>query len=230
MLSLAAVNATALTRPTGHSSYRAPCNAVTDRNGQVEFGGTHVAFARNAQFYGEGDSSIYLYKLTSGLARSYRIRPDGRRQIVAFYVPGDLFGFEFSDIHTLSVEAITEARAHLIKRATIMNIASRDEEIARQLWSYAGREIRRNQDHILQLSESARAAVASFLLEMGRRIPGADAVVLPIPRQDIADYLDLRLETVSRTMTRIAKSGAIALNDKRKITIRNRSILSQLAS
>jgi CRP-like cAMP-binding protein len=145
-------------------------------------------------------------------------------------VPGDLFGFELGDTHSLSAEAVTAARARLIKRAMIMNAAVSNEEIAKQLWIYLGREIRRNQDHILKLSEPATARVASFLLEIGRRIPGTDATDLPIPRQDIADYLNLRLETVSRTMTKIARSGAIELSNRRKITIRNRTILSQMTS
>jgi CRP/FNR family nitrogen fixation transcriptional regulator len=156
--------------------------------------------------------------------------PDGRRQIIAFYVPGDLFGFELADSHSLSAEAVTAARARVIKRATIINAAASNERIANQLWISLGREIRRNQDHILKLSEPAPVRIASFLLEIGHRIPGTDATALPIPRQDIADYLNLRLETVSRTMTKIARSGAIELSNRRKITIRSRTILWQMVN
>jgi CRP-like cAMP-binding protein len=145
-------------------------------------------------------------------------------------VPGDLFGFELGDSHSLSAEAVTAARARVIKLATIMNAAAGNEEIANQLWICLGREIRRNQDHILKLSEPASARVVSFLLEIECRIPDTDAAALPIPRQDIADYLNLRLETVSRTMTKIARSGAIELSNKRKITIRSRTILSQMVN
>ena len=108
-----------------------------------------------------------------------------------------------------------------------MNIANRDDDVAHQLWLNIGREIRRNQEHILQLGIAAPARVASFLLEMARRMPSADAVALSISRLDIADYLDIRIETVSRTLTQLARSGAIALSC-RKIIVRNRGLLTQL--
>ena len=152
---------------------------------------------------------------------------EGRRQIVAFHVPGDLFGFEVGDTHTLSAEAITDVRVRIVKPASLLNIASRDDDVAQQLLLNISRENQRNQEHILQLGIAAPARVASFLLEMARRMPSAEAVALSISRLDIADYLDIRIETVSRTLTQLARSGAIALSC-RKIIIRNRTLLSQL--
>jgi len=153
---------------------------------------------------------------------------EGRRHIVAFYVPGDLFGFETGNMHTLCAEAVTDARDRMMKRASVLNRAAEDVDVAEQLWLSASGEIRRNQEHILQFGRSARARVASFLLEMVRRIPSGDAVALAISRQDIADYLDLRIETVSRTATRLARLGAIAISSSRKITVRNSAVLTQL--
>jgi CRP/FNR family transcriptional regulator, nitrogen fixation regulation protein len=228
MQTLTAANVRSVACPASPLAYRIPASTDPSGDEQIDFGGTDLAFARNAQFYGEGDSPTYLYQITNGLARTYRMAADGRRQIIAFYVPGDLFGFEVGDSHSLSAEAVTAARARVIRRATIMNAAVSNEKIANQLWICLGREIHRNQDHILKLSEPAPVRIASFLLEIARRIPGTDATALPIPRQDIADYLNLRLETVSRTMTRIARSGAIELSNKRKITIRSRTTLSQM--
>lgn len=206
---------------------RASLNAVVSTRTQFDLIGTEVAFAKGNLFYMEGNSSVYLYKVASGVARSYTMMDDGRRQIVAFYVPGDIFGFELADTHTLSAEAIIDARVRMIKRASIIDRAARDGELARQLWLSVSREIQHNQQHILQFGKPARARVAAFLLEMTRRIPFTDAVALSISRQDIADYLDLRIETVSRVMTGFAKSGAINLSSNRKITIRNPAILKQ---
>jgi CRP-like cAMP-binding protein len=131
------------------------------------------------------------------------------------------------ETHTLSAEAVTDVRVRLVKLASLLNIASRDDDIAHQLWLNISRENRRNQDHILQLGIAAPARVASFLLEMARRMPSPDAVALSISRLDIADYLDIRIETVSRTLTHLARLGAIALSC-RKIIVRNRTLLTQL--
>jgi CRP/FNR family nitrogen fixation transcriptional regulator len=227
MQSLSAVKAERPASPAGHVSFRISRNPVPSPAEQFDLIGTEVAFPRKRQLYIEGESSTYLYKIVSGVARSYRMTAEGRRQIVAFHVPGDLFGFEVGDTHTLSAEAITDVRVRLFKPASLLNIANRDDDVAHQLWLNIGREIRRNQEHILQLGIAAPARVASFLLEMARRMPSADAVALSISRLDIADYLDIRIETVSRTLTRLARSGAIALSC-RKIIVRNRALLTQL--
>jgi CRP/FNR family transcriptional regulator, nitrogen fixation regulation protein len=206
-------------RPTGHVS-PGPNSAK-----RFDLIGTEDAFPCKCLLYMEGESSTYLYKIVSGVARSYRMTAEGRRQIVAFHVPGDLFGFEVGDTHTLSAEAVTDLRVRLFKVASLFNIAGRDDDVVRQLGLNIGEELRRNQEHILQLGTAATARVASFLLEMARRMPSAD--VLSIPRLDIADYLDLRIETVSRTLTRLARSGVIALT-RRTIRVRKRLLLTQL--
>jgi CRP/FNR family nitrogen fixation transcriptional regulator len=226
--SLTAVKAERSASSASYLAFAIPRDPTPNSACQFDLIGTDVAYPRNGQFYGEGDASTYLYKVESGVARSYRMTADGRRQIVAFYVAGDFFGFEVGDTHTLSAEAVTEARVRLVKLGSLLNTASRDDDVAHQLWLCISREVRRNQEHILQLGRTALARVASFLLEMVRRMPSADAAALSISRLDIADYLDLRLETVSRTLTQLAKSGAIALSSNRKITIRNRTLLTQL--
>jgi CRP/FNR family nitrogen fixation transcriptional regulator len=228
MQSLTATRAV-LTNPAGHMAIRMPQRPASGSVNQIDLIGTEVAFAKNGQFYCEGEPSTYLYKIVTGMARSYRMTAEGRRHIVAFYVPGDLFGFETGNTHTLCAEAVTDARVRVMKRTSILNRATEDFDVAEQLWRSASGEIRRNQEHILQFgSRSARARVASFLLEMVRRIPSGDAVALSISRQDIADYLDLRIETVSRAATRLARLGAIAISSNRKITVRNSAVLTRL--
>jgi CRP/FNR family nitrogen fixation transcriptional regulator len=227
MQSLTATRAV-LTNPAGHMAIRMLQRPASGSVNQIDLIGTELAFAKNGQFYCEGEPSTYLYKIVTGVARSYRMTAEGRRHIVAFYVPGDLFGFETGNTHTLCAEAVTDARVRVMKRASVLNRAAEDFDVAEQLWLSASGEIRRNQEHILHFGRSARARVASFLLEMVRRTPGGDAVALSISRQDIADYLDLRIETVSRAATRLARLGAIAISGSRKITVRNPAVLTQL--
>jgi CRP/FNR family nitrogen fixation transcriptional regulator len=228
MQSLSAVKAASLTNSAGPFAFRMPRHPPPGPTDHIDQIGTEVPFPRNGQLYCEGEPATYLYRIISGVARSYRMTTDGRRQIVAFYVPGDLFGFEAGATHMLSTEAITDTRVRMVKRTAMMNIAAEDDDVANQLWLCVGYEIRRNQEHILQFGRPADARVASFLLEMSRRMPNANAAALSISRQDIADFLDLRIETVSRIMTRFARSGAISLSNNRKISIRKPAILAQL--
>jgi CRP/FNR family nitrogen fixation transcriptional regulator len=227
MQRLTAVKAEMSASPAGHVAFGISRSPVPSPAEEFDLIGTEVVFPRKHLLYIEGEASTYLYKIVSGVARSYRMTAEGRRQIVAFYVPGDLFDFEVGDTHALSAEAITDVRVRVVKRASLLNIASCDDDVAQELWLNVGREIRRNQEHILQLGMAAPARVASFLLEMARRMPSADAVALSISRLDIADYLHMRIETVSRTLTHLARSGAITLSC-RKIIVRNRMLLTQL--
>jgi CRP-like cAMP-binding protein len=110
----------------------------------------------------------------------------------------------------------------------LVEAAARDSDLARQLWTLTGRELRRVQDHIMLLIKTAQERVAAFLLEMADRVSGGDAVELPMSRQDIADYLGLTIETVSRTLTHLEHAAAIELPSSRRIVLRNRSALSRL--
>ena len=118
----------------------------------------------------------------------------------------------------------------MIKRSTIEALATRDNDVARQLWTMTGRELHRMQEHILLLIKTAQERVAGFLLEMAERIKSTNEVELPMSRQDIADYLGLTIETVSRTLTSLENSAAIALPSSRRIVLRNRAALSRLNS
>ena len=96
------------------------------------------------------------------------------------------------------------------------------------MWALTARELQRVQDHILVLIKSARERVAGFLLEMADRASGDGVVELPMSRQDIADYLGLTIETVSRTLSQLQKSSAIEVPTSRRIVLRNRFVLGRL--
>jgi CRP-like cAMP-binding protein len=194
----------------------------------VELIGAVMPFARNAEIYGENEPAEYLYKVVSGSIRTYRVLNDGRRQIGAFYLPGDFFGLEFGEEHSFSAEAIAECKVMVIKRSALLALAGRSHDISRQLWTLTAAELQRAQSHIMLLIKTAQERVAGFLLEMAARAPGGNTVDLPMSRQDIADYLGLTIETVSRTLTQLENSAAIAVPTSRHIVLRNQAALSRL--
>jgi CRP-like cAMP-binding protein len=190
--------------------------------------GAPMAFSRNTEIYGENEPAEYLYKVISGTVRTYKMLNDGRRQIGFFYLPGDVFGLEVGDKHSFSAEAIADCKVLVIKRSSVIALAARETDVARQLWEMTATELRRVQDHIMLLIKTAQERVAGFLLEMAARAPGANEIELPMSRQDIADYLGLTIETVSRTLTQLEKSAAIAVRTSRHVVLRNRAALTRM--
>jgi CRP-like cAMP-binding protein len=189
-----------------------------------------MQFGRNEEIYGEGEPADYLYKVLSGTVRTYKVLNDGRRQIGAFYMAGDIFGLESGAEHAFSAEAISHAKILVIKRSAVTALAARDPSAAQQLFVMMALELARVQDHITLLIKTAQERVASFLLEMTDRAQAPDEVELPMSRQDIADYLGLTIETVSRTLTQLENSAAIALPSSRRILLRNPGALRRLNS
>jgi CRP/FNR family nitrogen fixation transcriptional regulator len=194
----------------------------------MEIMGAPMSFSRNTEIYGENEPADYLYKVVSGSVRTYKIFDDGRRQIGGFYFPGDLFGLEVGEAHQFSAEAIDNCVVLVIKRSALVALAERDGDIARQLWSFTAGELQRVRTHMLLLIKSAEERVACFLLEMADRLSTAESVELSMSRQDIADYLGLTIETVSRTLTHLEAKAAIALPTSRRILLRNRKALTRL--
>jgi CRP/FNR family transcriptional regulator, nitrogen fixation regulation protein len=139
-----------------------------------------------------------------------------------------LFGLELGDAHTWSAEAIVGSTIAMVKRSLVLKASERDADIARRLWSMTAGELDGARNHALLLIKSAQERVAAFLLEMSRRLAGSNAVELPMGRQDIADYLGLTIETVSRTLTQLENTQTIELLASRMIILRNRSVLSRL--
>jgi CRP/FNR family nitrogen fixation transcriptional regulator len=190
--------------------------------------GAPMRFARNAEIFGEDEPAEYLYQVISGTVRTYRMLDDGRRQISAFYLPGDVFGFEAGDAHHSTAEAISEVHILVVKRSSVLARAEHEKSLAKQLWMLTVRELQRVQQHSLVLIKNAEERVAGFLLEMAGRNASQAAVELPMSRQDIADYLGLTIETVSRTFTHFVQSGVIALETSRRIRFCNRAALNRL--
>ena len=204
-----------------------PVGARTSGNA-IEMMGAPVPYARDSEIYGENEPADYLYKVINGTVRTYKVLNDGRRQIGAFYLAGDMFGLEVGDVHTFSAEAIVDSKVLVIKRSSVIGLAGRDTGVARELWTMTANELQRVQEHILLLIKTAQERVAGFLLEMAGRSTARDEVNLPMSRQDIADYLGLTIETVSRTLSQLENSAAIAVPSSRRIVLRNRGALTRM--
>jgi CRP/FNR family nitrogen fixation transcriptional regulator len=196
----------------------------------IDMMGAPLSVGRNAEIYGDQEPAEYVYKVISGAVRTYKVLADGRRQIQAFHLPGDVFGFEAGEHHTLSAEAIVESRVLVVKRSALEALAARDNNVARQLWALTAHELERVQQHVMLLIKTAQERVVSFLLEMAGRAPGGNAVNLPMSRQDIADYLGVTIETVSRTLSGLETVAAIELPSSRRVILRDHGALSRLCN
>jgi CRP/FNR family transcriptional regulator, nitrogen fixation regulation protein len=191
----------------------------------VELIATVNSFTPDARLYAENDPTDWIHMVISGTVRTYRVPRDGRRQIGAFYLPGEMFGLEFGETRRCAAEAVTHARLLLMERQSFTTLAERDRDIARRLWEITARALQRAEDHAFVLTKSAQERVAAFLIEMAERNSTGDVLQLPMSRRDIADYLGLTMETVCRTLKQLEKSGAIALRPSRCLAIRDRSAL-----
>lgn len=197
--------------------------------GSPELVGTSIPYAKGTEIYGENEPAEYLYKVLRGTVCSYKILSDGRRQVERFYFPGDVLGLEAGSDHQSSVEAVSDCTLLIVKRSIVLSVAVRDPEVARQLWSYTATELNSARNHATLLVKSAHERVAHFLLETARRLSAND-IQLPMSRQDIADYLGLTIETVSRTFTQFRDHAAIELPTSRRVVIRDQGALGFLNS
>lgn len=186
-----------------------------------------------AYLYYEGDEVEWLYQVTSGVLRLTRLLADGRRQVIAFGYPGDIVGFPSADIHHTDCEALTDVRLQPFRR-TALESGEGDPELHTALLKAALREISGMQDHFMMLGrKSASEKLASFLCVLVERV-GTDlgayqSVTLPMSRSDIADFLGLTTETVSRTFTQLRKSKIIAIENIHTIIIQRPTALLGLS-
>jgi CRP/FNR family nitrogen fixation transcriptional regulator len=192
----------------------------------IEMMGAPMGFARNAEIFGEGEPAEYLYRVVSGAVRISKLLSDGRRQIGAFYMPGSIFGLEAEDEHHFSAEAVVDCIILVVKRSAFLAEAARDGAMLTELWTETMMHLQRAQDHMLLLGrKNAQERIAAFLLDMAGRLPQQGAVELPMSRQDIADYLGLTIETVSRTLTQMERDGIISIPVSRRILLTDTAAL-----
>jgi CRP/FNR family nitrogen fixation transcriptional regulator len=188
-------------------------------------------YRRGAEIFGEAEPAEYLYQVLDGAVRSYKLLSDGRRQIGAFHLTGDMFGLENGGVYRFTTEAIVDTTVLLAKRVSLAHVAEQDALVARDLLNMTANNLRHAEDHMLLLGrKTALERVAAFLLEMDRRLTAAGVMALPMCRRDIADYLGLTLETVSRALSVLHDKGILGFigQSQRQIVLLDRPKLSEL--
>ena len=163
--------------------------------------------------------------------RSYKLLSDGRRQIGAFHLVGDIFGLENGAEHRFTADAIVNTTVRLIKRRSLEIAAESDAMVSRNLLSMTTNNLQHAEDHMLLLGrKTSLERVAAFLIEMDRRLTAAGVMPLPMSRRDIADYLGLTLETVSRALSRLHELAIIGFigSNQRQIILLDRQQLANL--
>jgi CRP/FNR family transcriptional regulator, nitrogen fixation regulation protein len=221
-----AVAETHLHRPFAVSTHRKP--EASESAGQI---GLAMSFARNAEIYAEGEAAGYVYKVISGVVRVSKLLPDGRRQISAFHMPGEMFGFEADELHHASAEAVVPTKVVAYRWEGMLGTEWPSASFVRELLNLTVLGLRHTQDHLLLLGrKNALERLAEFLLEMSARMGGSSVLDLAMPRRDIADYLGLTLETVSRMFAELKEMGTIRLESARRVHLLDKAALKAMGA
>jgi CRP/FNR family nitrogen fixation transcriptional regulator len=187
-----------------------------------------IRYRRNSTIVCEGDPADYIFMVVDGIVRRCKTFQNGARAILAFHIPGELFGWTDELKHALSIEAASDALILFFKRSALLSVAARDQKVASFLLTSTTGELRRIQEHSLLINRSAKCRVASFLLDLATRMDETTDIDLPMSHQDIADHLGLSIETVSRTITELERACLIERASARTIVLRNRAALARL--
>ena len=214
MLTQSAVTQT----PHLRSPFTLPASRKPASSDSLTSFGVSMSFGRNAEIYAEGETSGYVYKVVSGVVRVSKLLPDGRRQISAFHLPGEMFGFEAEDVHHVSAEAVVPTKVIAFKWEGMRSTDRQSASFVRELLNLTVLGLRHTQNLLLLLGrKSALERLVAFLLEMDARTGSEHVLDLAMPRHDIADYLGLTLETVSRMFAELKEMGMIKLESARRV-------------
>ncbi|MHA1113170.1 MAG: helix-turn-helix domain-containing protein [Alphaproteobacteria bacterium] len=182
----------------------------------------------------ETEPADHLFNVTAGAVKLYKLLMDGRRQITGFLFPGDFLGVALNDRYVYSAEAITPVSMCRYDRARLEGLLDEMPALEKRLLGITANELVAAQDQMVLLGrKTAQERVASFLLDLSRRASrrgqAPDPIYLPMTRADIADYLGLTVETVSRTFSRLRKLGVIALEGNEMVRLVDRAALEELS-
>ena len=199
---------------------------LTSANGLSALSRERVApsefrYRRGEEVYGEGEPAEFIYQIIEGAVRSYKLLADGRRQIGAFHFPGGIFGLENAGLHRSTAKAIVDTNVRLFIRRGVEDVSKRDASIVHDLLDLTTKNLEHAENHT---RKTALERVAAFLVEMDRRLMAADCMELPMSRQDIADYLGVTLETVSRALSILHGEGVLifVVHTQRRIVLLDR--------
>jgi CRP/FNR family nitrogen fixation transcriptional regulator len=180
-----------LARPHDNPLCRPSSSALNELAGQNVFC-SEFRYCAGSVIFGEAEPAEYLYQVKSGAVRSYKLLNDGRRQIIAFHLPGDIFGVESGAAHRFTTEAIVETTVKLTKRQNVIDEHGGRATATNNVLGLVTRNLQHAEDHMLLLGrKTAFEKVSAFLVEMDDRLAATGVVMLPMKRRDIADYLGL---------------------------------------
>lgn len=188
----------------------------------------------NHTLFSEGEAADALYNVTSGTVKLYKLLPDGRRQITGFLMTGDFLGLAVNESYAYTAETVTSGSVCKFPRRKIDALMDEFPKMQRRLFSMASNELAAAQDQMLLLGrKTAKEKICSFLLMLSQRAARRghkeNPVYVPMSRADIADYLGLTTETVSRTFTQLKTAGAISLQEGNKVLIADLDTIYDMA-
>jgi CRP-like cAMP-binding protein len=222
-------------RAAEHPGTSCVADKATNRSlaDRLEAGTLRTVDARDHVFL-EGDRASHIYKVEVGHVCTYRMVHDGRRQVIDFAYPGDFIGLGALGTHAANAQATSKTRIRCVPVAALHNVARSDPRLALALYEAMSRELLQARELLFTVSQrTAAERLAGFLLALSRRNErrgdNSDDIVLPMMRADIADFLGLTIETVSRTFTKFRNDGLIDLEQCILVTIRNTAALTAIA-
>lgn len=211
----------------------------SDELRQFKHSGPAVRRAAGETVFLEGDTAAHVYTLTSGTLRLSKLLADGRRQIAGFLFPGDFLGITMEDEHAFTAEAIVDSTLCQFPRARFDNFVDGHPQLERRLYAIAAHELAAARRQLVLLGrKTATERVVSFLLMLSERRKAScrkddgearEEIILPMSRSDIADYLGLRIETVSREISALKAARLIRLTTTQTIRLVDRERLEQMA-
>jgi CRP/FNR family transcriptional regulator len=196
---------------------------------------SHVShFDRGHPLFCEGDDADYIYEILEGVVRTSKLLFDGRRQVLSFGYPGDIVGLSHDQFYHSDCEAVSDVKLRVHHKNAFNASFSNEPEFGKQLLKFAAAEMNNMQEHFIMLGrKSATEKVASFLTALldrvGEKKECRTCFNLPMSRSDIADFLGLTIETISRTLTKLREEGIIELPNKHRVCVCKPQTLRDLA-
>lgn len=179
----------------------------------------------------EGDPATTIYEVLEGTLMIYKVFQDGRRHVILFARPGDIIGFDQTGVFDFDCDALTAAKVRVVPKKGLLRAALEEPGFGQRLLEFAAGQIATARRRSITLGrKTALERVATFLLDLGERgAPSVDRIPVPMSRAEIADYLGLTTETVSRNITKLRSMGIIDLPGGGAVRVRDKPALRLLA-
>lgn len=209
-----------------------PLAVAPVRGNDSSLRGHLIKLKRGDEIFTEGEDAVHVYRLVTGAVRLCKSMMDGRRQIAEFAAPGNMIGLDGYSTYTLTAEAITDVQLVRYASRMIDDLSRAEIGVAHMLQGMAFSRLKAAQAQMVLLGrKNAHERVATFLLDLGKRNDaheGGLQINLPMTRYDIADYLGLTFETVSRELAALRRKGIIGMDGAQSVRILDKARLESL--